>query len=582
MDRARRQTASFFLLGIVVGVVAVGAFSFVYLNLISPIQEIRALAEASPPDEPEKDEAGIQPSKSSQQSAEVTEAFFAELSRMSQFDRAEALYGRLRNADFDSISSLVDQDWTTFSPSLHREIQEVVIRRMTQFDPIEALRQVSNLSKSDRNRLTIAIFDEWSGVDLEEAIAHASSFAEKDKRNALKGILLARFDLSSSQRNDVVRQLGHEQVLIDSQVLSLAGEPVEDPARAWSDFLASHGGDVSSLSDAQLTLLRHIVDSWMSHGVDTDVAGAVSTALQTSSNVSAVRMLLETLARHDPTVAFQAALSIENSEVRTQMQRHIVAEWIKVDPLSALEGLELIPSELQDWSKQEALVALSVTAPAEAAKRLGILSSDDAKSAVARTIASYWAGLNPEAARDWVKSDPEIQDLRWVLMYRIVWKVSQDDPDKALKWALEEPVNEQQRGQGLEPAVVRSVALQGDYETAISLAKKARDVENQQWSYVSIGSVLTDRGKSADAWSLLEDDIPERFHALYWTQVAYNWVRVEPDAAFESLESLPSQEIRQHVASGLFNHNRMTHMFSNEQIRSLKKYLPEMYQHLIE
>ena len=582
MDRARRQTASFFLLGIGVGVVAVGAFSFVYLNLISPIQEIRALAEAGPPEELEKDEAESQPSESSQQSAEVSEAISLELLRLSQFDRAEALHSRLRNADVDSISSLLDQDWTTYSPRLHREIQEVAIRRMTQLDPIEALRQVSNLSKSYRNRLTIAIFDEWSSEDVEEAITHASSLEEEDKRNALRGVLLARFDLSNTQRNNVVRQLGHEQVLIDSQALSLAGEPVEDPARAWSEFLADHGGDVSSLSDAQLTLLRHILDSWLSHGVDTEVAGAVSTALQSSSNVSAVRMLFETLTRHDPTVAFHVASSIEGILMRTQMQRHIVAEWIKVDPRTVLDTMDLIPSELQDWSKQEALVALSVTAPAEAAKRLGILSSDDAKSAVARTIASYWAELNPQAARDWVKSDPKIQDLRWVLMYRIVWEVSQVDPDKALEWALKEPVNEQQRGQSLEPAVVRSVALQGDYETAISLAKKARDIENQQWSYVSIGSVLTDRGKSDYAWSLLEDDIPERFHSIYGSQAAFSWVRAEPDVAFESLESLPSQKIRENVASALFSHNQITHMFSNEQIRSLKKYLPEMFQHLIE
>lgn len=582
MDRARRQTISFLLLGMVIGVVAVGAFSFVYLNLISPIQEIRALAEADSPDESETDEAEIQQSSPSQQSAEVSEAFFAELLQLSQFDRAEALLSLLNNADFDSISSLVGQDWTTLSSSLHREIQEVIIRRMAQLDPVEALRQVSNLSKSDRNRLTIAVFDEWSGEDLEEAIAHAISLEEEDKRNALKGVLLAKSDLSNSQRNDVVRKLGHEQVLVDSQALSLAGEPVEDPARAWSDFLADHGGDVSSLSDAQLTLLRHIVDSWMSRGVGTDVAGAVSTALQSGSNVSAVRMLLESLVRLDPSVAFHATSSIEDSDQRAQMQQAIVAEWIKVDPRAVLDTMGLIPSELQDWSKQEALIALSVTAPAEAAKRLGILSSDDAKSEVARTIASYWAELNPEAARDWVKSDPEIQDLRWVLMYRIVWEVSQVDPDKALKWALDEPVNEQQRGQGLETAVVRSVALQGDYETAISLARKARDVENQQWSYVSIGSVLTSRGKSDYAWSLLEDDIPERFHSIYWTQTAFSWVGAEPDVAFESLEGLPSQEIREHVASALFSHNQVTHMFSNEQIRSLKKYLPEMFQHLIE
>ncbi len=581
MVRTRLQTASFFLLGLLAGVTVVGAISFVYWNFIFAEPKFATHTETIFPDDVETEESGIQERNPFQQSIEVTDIDFEELLSQSQFDRTKAVQRHLRSADIHSIDSFVEQSWSIVSPILQREVQEVAVRRLAQLDPIEALQKVSNLSKSVRDPLTTAVFDEWSGEDLEEALAHASSLDEEDKRSALKGILLSRFNLSDSQRLNLVRQLGHEQVLVDSQALTMAGELVENPASAWSEFLERHGGDVANLSDAQIVLLRHILNSWIDLGVTTDVASAINSALESSSNSSAVQLLFETLARHDPAVAFSAAISIEGSEIRTQMQKHIVAEWIKTDPLAVLEGLELIPNDLQDWSKQEALVALSVTAPAEAAKRLGILSSDDAKSEVARTIASYWAELNPEAARDWVKSDPEIQDLRWVLMYRIVWVVSQVDPDKAFKWALEEPVNEQQRGQGLEPAVVRSVALQGNFEAAISLAKKARDVENQQWSYVSIGSVLTDRGKSDDAWDILED-IPERFHSIYWTQAAFSWVGAEPDVAFESLESLPSQEIREHVASALFSHNQVTHMFSNEQIRSLKKYLPEMFQHLIE
>lgn len=575
------KTASFFLLGLLVGVAGVGAFAFVYWTYIFPEPKIATPVESIFPEDIDFEETEVQQSKPTEQRTETSDAISLELLRLSRFDRSKALHGHLRNADLDSISSLVEQDWTVYSLSLQREIQEAVIRRTAQIDPTAALQQVSDLSKSARNRLTIAVFDEWSSKDLEEAISHANSLAEEDQHNALQGILLSRFELSDSRRLDLVRQLGHEQVLMDSQALTMAGELVEDPASAWSEFLVRHGGDVASLSDAQLVLLRHILNSWIDLGVTTDVASAINSALESSGNGSAVQMLLETLARHDPSVAFHAASSIGDSERRTQMQRAIVAEWIKEDPLAVLDAMDLIPNGLHDWCKQEALVALSSTSPGDAAKMLALISSDDARGEVARSIASNWAKLDSEAAREWATSEPDIQDLRWGLMYQIVWEVSQFDPDKALKWALEEPINEQQRGRGLEQTVIRSIALQGDYETAISMAKKARDVENQRWSYVWIGNVLTNRGKSDDAWSLL-DEIPERFHSLYWTQVAYNWVSAEPDVAFESLESLPSQELKEHVASGLFNHNQMTHMFSNEQVRSLKKYLPEMFQHLIE
>lgn len=576
------KTASFFLSGLVVGAALVGVCSFVFLNYVLSEPKFATPVEAIYPEDVETNKIESQYVTPSHKSTDVLEFDLPGLLSKSHFERSKALHDLLRHADIDSVLKFLEQNKSIAPSDLRRQVQEIAIRRLVQLDPIAALHQVNDTSRYARSSLMIAVFDEWSGEDIEEALAHAASFDEEDKQYALEGILASRLDLSDSLSLDLVRQLGHEQVILDSQALALAGEPVEDPASAWTEFLDQQGGDVASLSDAQLVLLKHIVDSWIDLGIAKDVASSVGSALQDSDNQSAVQLLLETLARHEASVAFRATSSIEDSEQRTQMQQAIVAEWIKVDPLAVLEAVELLPVEILDWSKQLALVALSAISPSEAANRLGVISTVEERDEVARSIASNWAKLDPEAAREWAVSEPEVQHLRWDLMSELVSEVSLVDPDKALKWALMEPVKRQQfGGGGLEETVIRSLALQGKYEAAISMAELARDIENQQWSYIQIGNVMAERGKSGESWDLYEK-IPERFHGLYREQVSTNWVWNEPDIALENLKDLPSQEQRIIVALKLFTHNQIFHTFSIEQMRELKKFLPERYQQLID
>ena len=363
--------------------------------------------------------------------------------------------------------------------------------------------------------------------------------------------------------------------------MTLAGAPIEDPESTWTQFLEDYGGDVSSLSDAQSVLLRHIVDSWVDHGSVANLGDAINSALQTDSNVLAVQMLLKSWARTDPSIAFRATTSIDNSETRTEMQQAIMTAWISVDPLAVLDAMEIVPAELQDWSKQEVLIALSATTPTEAVKRLGIISNAGIKGSTAQEIVTNWAKVDPEATRDWVLTDPDIQGFRRGLMYRLVREVAKADPELAMKWALEEPTSERLRGRGLEQDVVWAVASQGNFETAMLLAAQARDIENKQWSYTRVGNALVARGKIDDALNLLKE-IPERYHNIYQEQVIANWVYSEPDVAFERLESFDSQGIREDVAAFLFYNNSSTKMLSKEQVRSLKDDLPEMLQGHVE
>ena len=581
MAHARFQSATFLLLGLVVGVVVTGAIASVYLIFDTPDQMTNARSATTGTDQLEADETGRLLSESSLQNTEISALDLQKLSRQSKFSRTKELHNHLLTADSDSVTNFLYQSQNIEPSSLRRQVQEAAILRLAMLDPSSALDEVNSLSSPYRNSWINVVFKVWSVDNLEGAVAHARGLSETDRRDALEGILHSRNDLSDDARREVARQLGHEQVLIDSQFLSLAGEAVADPELAWTKFLRNHGGDVAFLSEAQLAVLENILDSWIDQGFDPKVASIVSSALETGGNESAVQMLLETLARVDPTVAFQATTSIADIEQRKQMQEAIVNAWIDLDSLVVLDSTGLIPSELEDWSKQQALVALSETSPAAAAKRLEMVSDPDSKRDVARSITTNWARLDPDAARDWINSDSALQVFRGTLMYRLIEEASQVDAAKAFKWALEEPVAEYARGRGLEQTVIHNVALQGNYEMAVSMAKQARDTPNQQWSYVSIGNVLVTRGKSDEAWSLMEE-MPKRLQSLYMSQVVNNWVWAEPDIAFESMESLSSQEMKESLANSLFFEYQSHRTFSTKQVSTLKKYLPEWLHHHIE
>ena len=570
------------LAGLVIGIALVAISVSVLQSYFVPDQQAPATEEVARPElliDPTVDD---QSSGAAQQDTGDGELDFASLLHMSHFSRATAIHSHLSNADIDDVASFLEQTESIVPSSLRREAQEAAIRRLAQLDPQKALREAANAASSVRNSLTSVVFQEWSVGDLDEAMDQASGLNEGDRQFALEGILLSRTDLSDSLLDDMVRRLGGEQTLTDRQAMSLAGESIDDPHRAWSEFLALHGGDVETLSSAQLALLNHILDSWLDRGARSELADAVNSALDSDGRTdSAVQLLLETWVQSDPSIALGATLGIENEETRRSMQEAIVSAWVEIDPQAVLDGMALIPDEMQDWSKKEALVAVSAAMPSEAVKRLSTISDNDIRSLAARDIATNWAKVSPEAAREWVHSDPELQDLQWGLMYRVVMEVAQVDPEKAFEWALEEPANAMRRGEGLEQWVVRRVAIQGNYEEAIQLALRARDIRNQEWSLVYIGNQLVQRGRSDEAWDLLEK-IPERLQSLYEFQVAANWVRVEPDAAMDRLEKLPSQGLKEAVASALFSEHEWSHMFTQEQMSSLKKYLPEWYHDRIE
>lgn len=519
------------------------------------------------------------------------------LLRLSQFGRSAMLHEFLRERSADEVVQVLQSAEELNPARLRSEIQLAGIRRLAQLDPEQAVALADSFTSPIRKTMMHVLFNEWSISDLQLAVEHASGLDSMDRRNALDGVLDSRTDLSDGDRLDIARTLGHEQAFLDADALRLARSTIADPHAAWEEFIGEHGGDVATLSDAQLALLRHIITSWVEKGKELSweekgeelhfsgnialgVMAAVNTALRSDSgNVSAVQLLFETWARSNPHSALQLSKAIQNAEFSTQMQEAVISTWIDVDSNGVIGALESIPEAQRDGIQQQALLALADQDPTAAAMHLGSFADEEAKSTVATSIVLSLARTDPQSAYEWLQSDPEIEKMRSGLIRSLVVDVTGRNPQLALKWALDESPST--RGWGLEQSVISELASLGRYDEAIEMVPKARDVENQEWSYVWIGNVLVTRGKSDKALQLF-DEMPEKFHNLYLAQVTSNWANVEADIIFENFDDLPSDVVKEQVAAALLQQNTFLHVLTQEQLLSIKDHIPEFFHQLLD
>lgn len=510
------------------------------------------------------------------------------LLRLSQFGRSTAMHKLLSDRNAEEVIELIQRVERVNPARLRSEFKVAAIRRLAQLDPEQAFVLADSFTSPIRKSMVQVLFEEWSVSDLQLAIEHASGLYSMDRRNALDGVLDSRTDLSDSDRLEIPRTLGHEQAFLDTDALRLARASIADPQASWEEFIGEHGGDVDALSDAQLTLLRHITKSWVEKGEELNFSGDVTLGVTAAKNValrndrgnaSAVQLLLETWARSNPHSALQLTKAIQNAEFSSQMQEAVISTWIDVDSSSVIGALESIPNAHRDWVQQQALLALADQDPTAAAMHLGSIADEEAKSTVATSIVLNLARTDPQAAYEWLQSDPQIKDLQRGLMRTLLVDITAKNLQLAFDWALEQPTTT--GGWGLEQSVISKLASLGRYDEAIEMVPNAGDVENQEWSYVWIGNVLVTRGKGDKALQLLEE-IPEKFHNMYLGQVMSNWADVEADIMFENFDDLPSDEIKQEVAIALLQQNTFLHVLTQEQLLSIKDHIPEFFHQLLD
>lgn len=595
----KSRSVKAFVLGLVIGVVVAAIGAFFYLSRPDSDASTRELATG-----------GF--GRLDRESEDVKRSdVVSEVQRLQQLIQHQSAFERLvtlRDATADArpgflVALFAQADYLP-QASQRDEIQAALARQLAQLDPQATLDHIYALPDIRKDRLIGVVFQEWSVDELDESIEYAKGMQTERRRVALEGILRSRIDLSDSARREIATQLGNEQLILDQWAKFRDQESIDDALSEWNNFQKDHGGMIEELSPNQRNLLVNIARIWIVRDGFSDLVQGMNVSLTDySATVSLIELLLDDLIAADPTLvleaatgmtdevrsivmkalaslaarnpetAFEIAAMMEGSSNQIVLQRAALGAWIEADPKGVLEARDGLPAEFKPWIEQTALMSMVRTLPEEVPPFIPTITDKTQMEIVVINLGLNWARKDPMAVFEWLQSEPEAKPWYGHVLSDVMENLTRQDPQKAMRFALEQPIDDYYEGAGWEVSVVWSIA-QTDIDAAVELIDHARDEVTREYMLESIGRQIRNQGqyKRAIDWA---ENLKEESRNEYYERTVLGWAIGNPEHLYENLDSLPSENIKEYAANMLIGLHESQKAFSEEQIEELRKYLPD-------
>lgn len=232
----------------------------------------------------------------------------------SDFEQTAMLYQLLRDADAAAIERLLAEADELRPAREGHAAKSIIVARYAELDPDAAVQAV--MADGGDMVLVRSVFAAWGKMDHEAALESARDLPEVTGRHAAMAVLTVADALSDGQRRSVARAFSVLPAFEQEQAREQARL---DPAAAWNDALATHGGQAQG--DAAQALWQ-IAYRW----ADTD-----------------------------PQEALAAVLSLPSSDRRRTWLDNLVAHWAEND-LDAATTWALA----QSWSAERTRMLASI------------------------------------------------------------------------------------------------------------------------------------------------------------------------------------------------------------------------------
>ena len=530
------------------------------------------------------------------------------LESANKLERLRVLYNFANVADVQNLETLLEQSADVEPKHLRDYIQKALVLGLATHDPKQTLGLLENLEASLSPSLIGLVFQEWALEDLDTAVAEAAELIDANKRNAVEGILSARFDLIEKDRREIARRLGHEQLAIDQIAREIVDEELLDPKKAWTRFTDTFG-ETSPYSTEQQRTIFEIAQIWIAQEGNEALKEINGVLRKRDDHLVLVGQILENIAKDnphhaldlantidlrslnvlsrlvssaanvDPRTAFEAASLITKPQTREHLQKLAIAKWVESTPLEVLDEIDQIPSSLREMSRGKALTALAGESPETAASLFSTIDNIVMRKNMATAIVREWAKQDYEGALQWVNSNPDVSTLKQELYTHVLRSLAQEDIQLAITVALDQPIHSSSKI-GLEAAVIAEVAS-FNVDDAISMLNYSRNQETRQTAYKAIGSALVIKGRSELAMELVAESSPE-FQLEYFDSFGFLWAAEDPEDLYARLDNFPTEKITEHMAYALVHINSVRQYLTPEQKEGLKKYVSDFFHGLLE
>ncbi|MDE0644719.1 MAG: hypothetical protein OXH84_00565 [Gammaproteobacteria bacterium] len=481
------------------------------------------------------------------------------------------------------------------------ELQDVVIRALAISNPRQALNDVSNLPSRRQYSLVVAVFQEWSLVDLDRSVTEAKQVDEPLKQAALEGILTARKDLDDSYLLNIASELENEQLFHDLAARDLVESGIADPADTWNQLISEIEGNFNSLSVAYQETLVSVAKAWVLHDGLSAITAINSAFPEREDRVWLTQQLLSTLVSEDEEIAigivenmrhedregllqvvqtwaqddgweaFRAAQWMDQGTDHMRMQRAAIEGWASSNPLSLFRNAIELPEPLFEFSRTTALLEMRYTSPESVPALVEEIEDPYTRTLMLDNLIVDWAQRDLSGALRWALEHDQIPGRKNQYTPRILPIAAQKSPIQALTIALEVPLKDDDEV-GPEARVLAMWAT-NDVEAAIDSIPRMRNQNTRMRAFRSIGMELMDQQDYGRVLALVERE-PIEDQLNYFEDFAPRLASKNPRFLIEKFDSLPSESFKRLCSEVLleFNSGADTPFLTDDEVRKFEQF----------
>lgn len=527
----------------------------------------------------------------------VDEQFAEIFEHLSVFGQNKALYSILASASEEELGEWWMQSQRIERNSRREIAQDAILRHMTAINPQTAFTYVEEISTFQAVEPIRSVFSEWSILQLDDAIAAATTLSDSRRSVALEAILETRDDLPDSRRRRIAIQLDGEETFLKRLSDAAAFKSMAEPNESWEILLNDEVTDY-----LQLDSLILVAEAWREQ-IGLDVFSKISQS--EIDNLDTKRRLLSTIAqgdlagaldytrgiadhhfkqflgtivvgewaRTDARAALEAISTFESVSLVSVLEQEIAQVWAQTNPRELIENIEMISEEIRLPALETAFGRFARQDPLDAIEKLSMVEEFVGNtSSIIVHIVTPWAVKQPEAAAEWVVNQYSPDDpQRRRLMQTVLMLMAPKDPDRAFELATAHP-SQPGWGYPLDLVVIRTVAFNGDTDAAKKLLTRVKETEAHYNAHAEVGEAMIVQGQYSEAVELGRE-LSERKQLDYFNRIASTWARNKPTVLYEYLEDLPTGSVKSSAAFHLIWQNTHQPVLSDEQVAKAKTLL---------
>ena len=496
-----------------------------------------------------------------------------------------------------TLHRTIDNSWIQ-SLRVRDTLQTALLERLVLISPQAALDFALDQENANRSRLVKTVFTEWASIDLETSLEEIVNLAEPLRIVALKGIIEAQAELSLTQIREMGLELNLETIAVSHYIESLSVEYVANPKARWYELISFPEAETES----GYGLAARIAQQWYRNEGIGVLQEIFNSEAGEDFQRNSINQILESIAREDPSRAFQyaqdipqegtfqmfpptfrvvfvwaeidpqaaleAVSSVEPSGMRDRLQNTAINSWASTNPRELLANLETIPKATLMTAVSRSFSKLAESSPDEASDLVLQLEDPEMRSLAAESLVYPWARDSVNAALNWVLEYPKTEPIRGRLVEGVLSMMIDSDPKRAIQVASQQPIPEG-RSIGLEAELLAALAFR-NVDTALELLPEAREGETRTAVTRSIGVSLVANGEPDRALSLAQQ-LPDNGKDGFYRSISYEWAKFDPPAVLAAIKDFPTEEIRSNVASELSRMHAQN--FSDAELEELKQYV---------